>query len=180
MDNRRLQQNFKFPEGSHFHCVSEIRNLQVASLSKKRSSMGRLKDVACFVKHLLFTDFGLLCTVALYCVGGAYLFRAVEYDVVEEQNLSYVQTSQDIERNRDKMAEALAMYKWSNDYNNTVEKMLADYQDSVRVAIGRYKYRGIPTTMDDWHNGWAFTSAILFTISVVTTIGEPLSFQSSM
>jgi len=45
------------------------------------------------------------------------------------------------------------------------------YQVEVNKAIVENQYTGVPKNETDYKNGWDFTSALLFTITIVTTIG---------
>lgn len=130
------------------------------------------KKIFTILMKYCFSHIGLFLLVGGYCVGGAYLFQHIEMQLVQDSLESNVNKSRQIETDRTNLADQLWMYKWSVDYNNTVDKLLADYQSNVADAIQNYGYGGSPTTIDELKNPWAFPSALLFTISIVTTIGK--------
>lgn len=137
--------------------------------------MGRANELGQLFKWFIFSDLGLLCLVVLYCIGGAYLFQAIEYDKFDEYNRNVSKASFDVENSRSAIAEQIYMYKGESqsDFSDTVDALLEMYQTKiVGDAIVKYRYNGHPVNFSDLVNGWRYPNALLFTISVVTTIGK--------
>lgn len=130
------------------------------------------KRILTLLMKYCFSHIGLFLLVAGYCVGGAYLFQHVEMQGVTDAISANANRSQQIEKERADLADRLWMYKWANDYNDTVDKLLTEYQTNISLAIVNNQYAGVAAQVTDFKNGWAFPSALLFTISIVTTIGK--------
>lgn len=107
-----------------------------------------------------------------YCVGGAYLFALIETPEVMTKIRGTVNISHHLEDHRRYMIEVLIQRKCSADFNDTLHSMLTEYQRMIADAIQNHSYTGVPQEETDIINGWVFPSALLFTITIVTTIGK--------
>lgn len=118
----------------------------------------------------LFSHVGLCLLVCGYCVGGAFMFQAIEYDGDMQKREQDKNMSLDIDVSREKLANDLWKYKWADNYEEAVDEWLDEYHNNISSAIANHKYQGLP--MGQIVAGWAFPSALLFTVTIVTTIGK--------
>lgn len=124
------------------------------------------------LKWFIFSDTGLFVLNIIYCVGGAFIFQYIEYDNLEEINREKSRASYNVEVERSITAEDIYAYRYVNNFNHTVDQLLRDYQATVSYAIKNYQYTGSVANLTDFPNGWRFPSALLFTITIVTGIGN--------
>lgn len=98
------------------------------------------------------------------------MFQAIEYDGDMQRRQQDKNTSLNIEAYREKLANDLWKYKWAENYDDAVEEWLDKYHENISKAIANNRYQGMP--MGTIVAGWAFPSALLFTVTIVTTIGK--------
>lgn len=132
---------------------------------------GATKIIKVVMKYL-FSHVGLCVLVCAYCVGGAFLFMHLEGEGEEEALLAGLNRSQEIEEERLELAKNLWKHKWSNKFNATVKTLLDEYHANLTDAIANHGYSGTRiNSTDEFTYGWSFPSALLFTVTIVTTIG---------
>lgn len=144
----------------------------------KRGCKGMLK--------FLMTNIGLIILVILYVIGGAFLFQLLEQhnsiqncqegegeseSLVTEYKMklySYIRLNVDFDpwlpsnniTNKTKVGPAV--------YNPVIDEMLTTFRTKVLQIRTNYTYYGQDCVQN---NLWNYQSAILFALTVVTTIG---------
>ncbi len=132
---------------------------------------GPIKYLKICMKYL-FSHVGLCILVCAYCVGGAFLFQHIEGGEEEHGLIAGMNRSKQIELERQQLAANLWKHKWSVTYNATVKQLLFEYHSNITKAIEDHGYTGVRiNSTDDLTHGWSFPSALLFTVTIVTTIG---------
>jgi hypothetical protein len=142
--------------------------------NNKKGGRGCCKKVSKF----LFSHIGLVAMVVIYAVAGAFLFELLEQheeakscqegkgaestNIVNLKSLllTYIQfniTSNPFDTSKDNETVA----------NNNIELWLQNYRDQVLSVKETYRYSGQDCNSPKWN----FAGALLFAITVITTIG---------
>ncbi|CAF1454579.1 unnamed protein product [Adineta steineri] len=133
--------------------------------------------------QFLFSNLGLVITICAYTIGGAFLFQLLE-QYIELQNCQQGALTENISITN--ISETVYNYIAISDDNvTTMYQTIVDYVTNftsdiyVRRNDLRYTGQDCETT-----SGWNFPSALLFTITVVTTIGyghiTPVSWEGQI
>ncbi|CAF3165015.1 unnamed protein product [Rotaria socialis] len=153
-------------------------NFDKSTVEKTDGSQQRF---SCYsIMHYFASDFGLFVITVAYAVGGAYLFIYLE-QYIELQNCQLASLEESIEVTD--LSEEIYDYVISSTDNITeIYQGVVDYLDNFTSDIydrkSTYNYVGqdCPTA-----SGWIYSSALLFTINVITTIGfgqvTPVSWE---
>lgn len=147
-----------------------------------------------FCLDLLFSDIGLTAAIISYIVFGSFLFQYLENDAVIQKceagkvksqaftkkyaNLIFNHISLNL-TNEERLGVINApVYNntsylnvtlpLSNDPTSDIDIWLIEYRDFVQNISDTYKYSGMPCDV----NSWIFESSILFTMTLITTIGR--------
>ena len=153
--------------------------------SKKKpdtEAMKRFKKVARF----LVQNLGMICLTILYCCGGAYLFGILE-------GQTFVQTCQSAESNSIQLIQSytLEIYNYLS-YNVTFDPLLPTGNNATLLdgpdVYNKVIYDYLVQLENEFYsntyygqdcqatNKWTFISALLWTITVVTSIGNSFFF----
>lgn len=165
---------------------NEFENADVANSTDQLEQEGKTsgpKNKGCCkrVSKFLFSHIGLVVMVILYACGGAALFSLLEQhqEAVDCQEgkgeestnivnlksllLSYIQfniSSNPADTTKDNETVA----------NANIETWLQDFRDSVLTTSSNYRYTGQDCTEENLK--WNFAGALLFSITIFTTIGK--------
>ncbi|XP_071520993.1 uncharacterized protein [Panulirus ornatus] len=134
--------------------------------TKKEKSAGTL------FFHFLFSHFGLFIVVSLYAVAGAYVFVDIENAHEERQYKMKQDRAVQVEQAMNYLSH-LFWYQQDNktdykDYNESMYANLKKLEDFVILSVSKYKYDG---TVNGWDYRWTFTKSLLFTMTIMSTIG---------
>ncbi|XP_050353012.1 TWiK family of potassium channels protein 18 isoform X1 [Nymphalis io] len=135
-------------------------------MPRRRRRLGsRVRNYVRGLLAFLFSNVGVVVLVVAYTIAGAFMFQAIE-------GASEMERVNNMSRERDNTAQ----YLWQNVtltlnlFNETalkesISKELQHYQRKIVVAVRR-----------GWDGGrssrqWSFSSAFLYSLTVITTIG---------
>ncbi|KAG6448429.1 hypothetical protein O3G_MSEX005475 [Manduca sexta] len=132
---------------------------------RKRRLASRARAYLRALLAFLFSNVGVIVLVVAYTIAGAFMFKAIE-GASERDRVTHMET----ERNN------TAEYLWQNVtlalnlFNETAVKerisiKLTDYQNTIVVAV-RHGWDGSRSSRQ-----WSFSSAFLYSLTVITTIG---------
>ncbi len=108
---------------------------------------------------------------------GAEIFLSLEYDREMERRDEKIERAKEVDDATNYLSNAIWWYiKDTDTYNysrpqfeDVVEERLTDYIEFVVNATKEVSYDG---TVEGWDTAWTFPNALLFTISIMTVIGE--------
>lgn len=132
-----------------------------------------------FIKFL-FSHIGLCAMVVAYCVAGGFIFEHLESTNEKEECIKKMNTYNPLQNStRYKMWEVAKSFGGDPDDEDNIEQALAEYEKLLEkfrddvIAIG---YDGRNCTRMGETDGpgyeWSFPGALLFSVTVVTTIGK--------
>jgi hypothetical protein len=127
------------------------------------------------VSGIVFTHLGLLITCMAYAVVGALILIKIEHPYDESQRLLKLNKSQDVNASVEYLKKIFwaygtnqAKYNFTfNEYSSQVATDLETFKTFLVYYIDNYYYDGT----SNWTYNWVFPQALLFTISIITTIG---------
>ncbi|XP_073948716.1 potassium two pore domain channel sandman isoform X2 [Choristoneura fumiferana] len=131
---------------------------------RKRRFASRVRDFLRNLLAFLFSNVGVVVLVVAYTIAGAFMFQAIE-------GASEMERVHNMTLERDKTAQCLWRYALElNVFNNSglkhrISLKMQDYQSKVVVAVRR-GWGGTRTSQQ-----WSFSSAFLYSLTVITTIG---------
>lgn len=145
---------------------------------KRRDKLKKKKSFKQTFKHLC-SYIGLIVAVIVYSVVGAIVFTFIEaYNEARNCQIGLGEENTNIY----KLQSQLILYVQQNVTANsndkskdnitvateTIDQWLIDFKDSLMSNQGNYGFSG-----QDCTNGlkWSFTGALLFTVTIITTIG---------
>lgn len=122
----------------------------------------------------LFSHIGLSALVVAYSIMGGFLFGVIEADKEkEDRRLIILERDTTIKR----LYDTAVLLKVQNISNTTLMEIFRDvignYTEEVTVAV---KEKGWDGKDNDEELQWSFAGALLYAITVITTIGK---FESS-
>uniref|UniRef100_A0A915JND6 Potassium channel domain-containing protein n=1 Tax=Romanomermis culicivorax TaxID=13658 RepID=A0A915JND6_ROMCU len=119
---------------------------------------------------------GIFLLLTIYVTAGAYFFQLLEYDALEKTNDEIVRFSHD---NEIYFNNFVYKYMWparfAHNFSSYVDFFFESFKDRVTMGLSTtLYYTGEELSAKSLRNSWTFTSALLFTTTTVTTIGEKL------
>ena len=126
--------------------------------------VGYCKSTAAF----LFSHIGLAGLVVAYSIVGGFLFQALEAPFEESEKRKLMvwknETIMNITR--------LAMGRTDGDnFTQEIRKLLNDFQSGVIIAMKDVGWDGKDLS-DDTDLRWSYAGALLYAVTVITTIGK--------
>ncbi|XP_063368522.1 potassium channel subfamily K member 18 [Cydia amplana] len=131
---------------------------------RRRRLASRLRDYLRNFLAFLFSNVGVVVLVVAYTVAGAFMFRAIE-------GASEMERAHNMTLERDNTAQCL----WQdvlkvNIFNDTYLK------HRISITIQQYQDKVVHAVKRGWDGGrssrqWSFSSAFLYSLTVITTIG---------
>ena len=151
------------------HDVTSIRSSRrprSTHIPPRKTVWGRFKDGFRSVIAFVFSNVGICVLVLGYLILGAFMFEHLEAEnlgvspVVERRALAVARLWNITERYN-------TLHK--GDWEREVRRVVADYQEEVIEAVDKgFDGQDQPSTL------WTFSGALLYSITVITTIGELL------
>jgi len=156
-----------------FDSDNQVKNADEVLDDNQKNEKGWFKKVSKFI----FSYVGLVVMVVIYACAGAYLFSLLEQheeakncqegkgqessNIVNLKSslLSYIQFNITNSNDPNKDNETVA--------NEKIEAWLTDFRDQVLLLRTNYRYSG--QNCED--SSWTFPGALLFAITIITTIG---------
>ncbi|CAL4069767.1 unnamed protein product [Meganyctiphanes norvegica] len=131
------------------------------------------KSVSSIICSILFSHVGLLFIVGAYAAIGAYAFVEIERpnEMMDFENKKAEAAR--VEETIDYISNLFWFYadkNWTDfkQYNETIFKDLKKMEDFIISAVQNHAYDG---TIDGWSDTWTFSSALLLTMTIMSTIG---------
>ncbi|XP_050677308.1 potassium channel subfamily K member 1 isoform X2 [Leptidea sinapis] len=132
---------------------------------RKRRLASRIREYIRGLLAFLFSNIGVIVLVVAYTIAGAVMFQAIE-------GSSEIDRVNNMTRERDNTAQ----YLWQNVtltlnlFNETALK------EKIGVELLRYQKKIVFAVRHGWDGGrssrqWSFSSAFLYSLTVITTIG---------
>jgi len=127
------------------------------------------------VTGVLFSHVGLFVLVIGYCVVGAWIFIELEHGRELEEKKAKEDKTKDVEEAVRYLKQAFWSYGTNEaKYNYTREQFKASVLDDLRAlkryVLDAYSETGYDTT-DDFEFAFTFEKTVLFTITIMTTVG---------
>ncbi|XP_037080376.1 TWiK family of potassium channels protein 7-like [Pollicipes pollicipes] len=141
-----------------------------------------------FYTHLLrflFGHVGLFFLVAGFAVVGAWMYVQIELPAEEQRYALKKVRAADINDAYNYMSSLFWHYQGKNltfaQWDHRIKINLKTMEQFIINAVENFKYDG---TVDEWNYDWTFPKALLFTITIMTTIGyghiAPITFTGQM
>ncbi|XP_032527599.2 potassium channel subfamily K member 15 [Danaus plexippus] len=132
---------------------------------RKRRLASRVRHYLRALLAFLFSNVGVVVLVVAYTIAGAFMFQAIE-------GASEMERVNNMTRERD----ITAQYLWQNatlTFNMFNETAL---KESINEELTRYQATIVRAARGGWDGGrssrqWSFSSAFLYSLTVITTIG---------
>jgi len=127
------------------------------------------------VTNVLFSHVGLFVLVIVYCVGGAKVFMDIEEERELEAEQAKIQKTMDVDAAVAFLKQSFWQYGTNEaKYNYTRDQFKAAVLDDLtalkRYVLDAYDSAGYDGT-DDYTRDFTFESTILFTITIMSTVG---------
>ncbi|CAF0933943.1 unnamed protein product [Adineta steineri] len=133
--------------------------------------------------RFLCSNLGLVIVVIAYSIGGAFLFILLE-QYIELQNCQQASLTENVSVSN--ISETMFSYVTITSEDTTIiYEQIADYLDNFTNDVYDRKNNFRYTGQDcDTTSGWSFPSALLFTITIITSIGyghiTPVSWEGQI
>ena len=119
----------------------------------------------------LFSHVGLMCAVAGYAILGGYIFQLIELPN-EKKTRQFVADNQKVYADYimnyfDAHAVDTALNK--AEYTKYMDKLLKEYEAEIYKATHEKNWDG---KMGEEEYQWSFADSLLYSVTVITTIGE--------
>ncbi|XP_023952117.1 potassium channel subfamily K member 15-like [Bicyclus anynana] len=132
---------------------------------RKRRLASRIRNYVRSLLAFLFSNVGVVVLVVAYTIAGAFMFQAIE-------GASEIERVNNMARERD----STAQYLWQNvtlTFNLFNETAL---KESINIELKSYQGKIVKAVRRGWDGGrssrqWSFSSAFLYSLTVITTIG---------
>lgn len=125
----------------------------------------KCKQYTLKVIAFLFSNVGLVGLVTAYCVMGAFAFMALEKDAERLRKIAVQRIRVDISTQIVQQLRLASAHR--DNWETLVEDKLTEFQGKLTQYMTGQGFDG---NMD--HTQWTFIGAMLFCITVVTTIGK--------
>jgi hypothetical protein len=135
---------------------------------RKKTWTQQCKDYLRQFIAFLFSNIGIICLVVGYTIAGAFMFI-----FIEGTSGNAVAVSERVKANRTGTASRIWDLTCCNEYceeqwRMEVQVHLKSFQSHVIEAVRNFSYEGEGKEM----NRWSFSGSFLYSLSVITTIGE--------
>jgi hypothetical protein len=138
---------------------------------KERLRRERIKEcLSCCKKFVafFFSQVGLCCLVVAYSIMGGFLFKTLEADNEMSQKSTMLKTRQHhVDRLWNLTIELNILYK--PNWTLGASKILHEFQHEVYKATKEKGWDGKDASQEIQ---WSFAGALLYSVTVITTIGE--------
>ncbi|CAB4062937.1 unnamed protein product [Lepeophtheirus salmonis] len=135
----------------------------------------KVKSIWKVISSALFSHIGLFILCMLYAVLGAWIFMKIE--LPEEEKLHELKKNKS--KNVDSAISYLKRIWW--EYANNIDAYnysRKGYEEAVRADLNTLKHFVVEYNSDygfdgtdDWDYSWTFANSLLFTITIMSTIG---------
>jgi hypothetical protein len=141
---------------------------------QRQQALTCCKKIAAF----LFSHIGLAGMVVAYSIMGGFLFRALEAPFESREKLAIRNLK---EKQIDRIWQ-MAVLQTSDsidktNFTNEVRGIFLRFQQEVTIAVKDKGWDGKDTT-EDSSLQWSFAGALLYAVTVITTIGKSLFLVS--
>lgn len=132
------------------------------------------------ILRLLFSHVGLFVLVILYAGFGAWIFLNIEYDY--ETKLRDERMIRSIDVNDSLEYLTALFYYWRNkdmdyeEWNVKVYTELKQLDMFIVSVVNDFNYDGTMNE-EEWDREWTFGSGLLYTVTILTTIGKRSNLQ---
>ena len=139
--------------------------------TRSHSCLQRFKSAVRQTLAFLFTQVGVCCLVAAYMILGAVIFAAVEAESqMREAELAAEQRKEFAADLWNVTLHTNVLY--GREWRESAEKMLAEFQERVVDNV-----RGGYTGTDPGVRIWTFSSSLMYSLTVFTTIGKLMKYS---
>ena len=133
-----------------------------------------------FIKVVLkyaFSQAGVVILCTMYAVGGANIYMGMELPLEEERFQAKREIALEIIKMEDFLSDSFWTKIWhkyvekrhnQSAFEEVIERDLYLYVDKIVTANGDLGYDG---EVDTWDYDWTFPNALLFTVTIMTTVG---------
>lgn len=131
-----------------------------------------------FLQYVL-SYLGLTCMVAAYSIVGGFIFVELEKDNEEEVQAKAVGLRNNYTRQLEKKLKETCMSEVANfrqnasctfDLSGYIGEVLREFQKETYVLVSEKGWSGVDEELGG-ENKWTFAGALLFSVTVITTIG---------
>lgn len=137
---------------------------------RKKTWTQQCKDYLRQFIAFLFSNIGIICLVVGYTIAGAFMFIVIEGKSDNAKVLEWVTTNRTDTVNRIWDLTCCTEYG-EEDWREEVQAHLRRFQSHVIEAFRTFGYEG---AIKDTR--WSFSGSFLYSLSVITTIGEKRAF----
>ncbi|CAH1801168.1 unnamed protein product [Owenia fusiformis] len=118
----------------------------------------------------LFSHIGLMCLVVAYSIFGGFIFMSLESPQEELVSHGVHKTRKLYVERLWNLTERLnILYK--KNWSLMADDVMKDFQEEIRVAVKYDGWDGQSDGKDSGERQWTFAGALLYSITVITTIG---------
>ena len=150
---------------------------EMEDVRRERRRRQRQKCINCIKKMaaFLFSHIGLAAMVVAYSIMGGFLFKALEapFEIRQKVKISSWKEDQIVEIHKYAMLLNSTINNVTfNKYNFTeqIRRILLEFQGKVTTAVKDNGWDG-RDSMDEATLQWSFAGALLYAVTVITTIG---------
>ena len=158
--------------------IRTTRQVPTSDMSRGRSK--RAQCASCFKKFLafLFSTLGLCCFMVSYTILGGYIFKQLETENELKQRHSISLLLNHSVNELFVIAKKHNIIREEN-WTMAAQKVLRNYTRHVYAAVDEGGWDG-KEEGDDYDPQWSFPGSMLYSITVITTIGEAFSCNFKM
>lgn len=141
---------------------------------RARRRRQRQQVVGCCKKMMafLFSHIGLAVMVVAYSIMGGFLFKFLEAPYENQEKMYIIEIKERMVQRISSMSLELKNHKINEDnFTERVRGIFLEFQEQVTVAVKEKGWDG-KDSMEESSAQWSFAGALLYAITVITTIGE--------